>query len=71
MQEDTYPMNQIEAEAAFKEAVAFQQQGHIDQAQVLYEQILTVHRNHHHALHLLGVIMSQKGNQFYARRLME
>jgi predicted TPR repeat methyltransferase/lipoprotein NlpI len=71
MQEDTYPMNQIEAETAFKEAVAFQQQGHIDQAQVLYEQILAVHRNHHHALHLLGVIMSQKGNQFYARRLME
>lgn len=64
-------MNQIEAEAAFKRAVDFQQQGHLDQAQALYEQILAVHRNHHHALHLLGVIVSQKGNQFYARRLIE
>jgi predicted TPR repeat methyltransferase len=64
-------MNQIEAEAAFKQAVAFQQQGQIDQAQALYEEILAVHRNHHHALHLLGVIASQKGNQFYARRLIE
>lgn len=64
-------MNQIEAEAAFKQAVAHQQQGQIDQAQALYEQILAVHRNHHHALHLLGVIVSQKGNQFGARRLIE
>lgn len=64
-------MNQIEAETAFKQAIDFQQQGHLDQAQVLYEQILAIHRNHHHALHLLGVIVSQKGNQFYARRLIE
>jgi predicted TPR repeat methyltransferase len=64
-------MNQIEAETAFKQAIDFQQQGHLDQAQALYEQILAIHRNHHHALHLLGVIVSQKGNQFYARRLIE
>ncbi|MFI5447655.1 tetratricopeptide repeat protein [Polaromonas sp. UC242_47] len=64
-------MNQIEAEAAFKQAIDFQQQGQLEKAQDLYEQILVVHRNHHHALHLLGVIVSQKGNQFYARRLIE
>jgi len=64
-------MNQSEAEAAFRQAIDFQQQGQLDQAQALYEQILAVHRNHHHALHLLGVIVSQRGNQFYARRLIE
>lgn len=64
-------MNQTEAEAAFKQAIALQQQGQIDGAKALYEQILAAHRNHHHALHLLGVIVSQKGDQFYARRLIE
>jgi predicted TPR repeat methyltransferase len=64
-------MNPTEAEAAFKQAIEFQQHGRLDEAQTLYEHILAVHRNHHHALHLLGVIVSQKGNQFYARRLIE
>jgi predicted TPR repeat methyltransferase len=64
-------MNQPEAEAAFKQAIEFQQGGQIDEAKKLYEQILAAHRNHHHALHLLGVIVSQKGNQRHARRLIE
>lgn len=64
-------MNQTEAEAAFKQAIEHQQHGRLAEAQILYEQILAGHRNHHHALHLLGVIVSQKGNQFYARRLIE
>ena len=64
-------MNQIEAEAAFKQAMAWQQQGQLDEAQGLYEQILAVHRNHYHALHLLGVVVSMKGRHGYARRLIE
>jgi predicted TPR repeat methyltransferase len=64
-------MNQIEAQAAFELAVEKQKQGHHDEAQSLYEQILSVHKNHHHALHLLGVIESTKGDQHLARRLME
>lgn len=64
-------MNNIEAEDAFKRAIELQQLGRIDEAQALYEEILVIHRNHHYALHLLGVIASQKGNHFYARRLME
>lgn len=64
-------MNQIEAETAFKQAMAWQQQGQLDEAQRLYEQILAVHRNHHHALHLLGVVVSMKGRHAYARRLIE
>lgn len=64
-------MNPTQAEEAFKLAMTLQQQGQLEEARHLYEQILAVHRNHHHALHLLGVIVSQKGNQFYARRLIE
>ena len=64
-------MNQPQAEAAFNQAIELQQQGNIDAAGSIYADILKSHRNHHHALHLLGVIASQRGNHFYARRLME
>ena len=64
-------MNQPQAEAAFNQAIELQQQGNIDAAGSIYADILKTHRNHHHALHLLGVISSQRGNHFYARRLME
>jgi predicted TPR repeat methyltransferase len=64
-------MNQTQAEKAFNTAIELQQQGKIDEAGALYADILQTHRNHHHALHLLGVIASQRGNHFYARRLME
>lgn len=64
-------MNQPQAEAAFNQAIELQQQGNIDAAGAIYADILKTHRNHHHALHLLGVIASQRGNHFYARRLME
>ena len=64
-------MNQTQAEQAFNSAIELQQQGKINEAGSLYAEILKSHRNHHHALHLLGVIASQKGNHFYARRLME
>ena len=64
-------MNQPEAQAAFERAVALQQQGQIDEAASIYSEILQTYRTHHHALHLLGVIASQKGNHGLARRLME
>jgi predicted TPR repeat methyltransferase len=64
-------MDPTEAEALFKQAVDFQQRGELAKARPLYERILAVHRQHYHALHLLGVIVSVEGDQFLARRLVE
>jgi predicted TPR repeat methyltransferase len=60
-----------QAEALFKAAVELQQQGKLTEARALYEEILASHRQHYHALHLLGVIVSVQGDQFLARRLIE
>jgi len=59
------------AEVFFAEAVKAHQSGQIKEASRLYEKILEVHPNHHHALHLLGTIEASSGNAFLARRLME
>jgi len=64
-------MDSTHAEALFKEAVELQQSGNLPRARALYEQILATHRQHYHALHLLGVIVSVQGDQFLARRLIE
>jgi predicted TPR repeat methyltransferase len=64
-------MDAHEAEALFKQAVELQQQGDLKQARALYERILATHKQHYHALHLLGVIASVQGDQFLARRLIE
>lgn len=64
-------MNDAEAERAFRQAVALHQQGDIAAAAALYEQLLEAQPLQLHALHLLGVIKSQQGQQFLARRLME
>ena len=64
-------MNKTAIDTAFNQAIAHHQQGQIDEAQVLYENILRSDHNHHFALQFLGVIASQKGNHHYARRLLE
>ncbi len=64
-------MNKSEADAAFAQAIEHQQAGRLAQAQALYEQILAAHPTYLHVPHLLGVIVSQQGNWFLARRLIE
>lgn len=64
-------MNKTAIDIAFNQAIAYHQQGEIDEAQILYEDILRSDHNHHFALQFLGVIASQKGNHHYARRLLE
>jgi predicted TPR repeat methyltransferase len=70
---DTSPAytDDAQAAAAFKQAVALHQQGDIAAAAALYEKILEAQPQQLHALHLLGVIKSQQGQHFLARRLME
>ncbi|MGE3349742.1 MAG: tetratricopeptide repeat protein [Ramlibacter sp.] len=64
-------MNQTEADAAFAQAIDFQQSGQLAEARVLYEQILEAFPTYLHVPHLLGVIVSQQGDWFLARRLIE
>ena len=64
-------MNKTEADAAFAQAIAHQQAGQLAQAQALYEQILAAQPAYPHVPHLLGVIVSQQGDWFLARRLIE
>ena len=45
----------------FDEAIALHQRGDVDRAQIIYEEILIDKPDHFDALHLLGVIASQKG----------
>jgi tetratricopeptide (TPR) repeat protein len=45
-----------------KSAFALHQQGHFDQAEALYRQLLEIEPRHPDALHLLGLIASQKNN---------
>ncbi|MGE3432161.1 MAG: tetratricopeptide repeat protein [Ramlibacter sp.] len=64
-------MNKTEADAAFAQAIEHQQAGRLAQAQALYEQIMAAQPTYLHVPHLLGVIVSQQGNWFLARRLIE
>ncbi|MBI2770039.1 MAG: tetratricopeptide repeat protein [Burkholderiales bacterium] len=64
-------MDKAEADQLFSQALQLQQAGQIDQAQPLYEQVIAAFPNYPHVPHLLGVIVSQHGNWFLARRLIE
>ncbi len=64
-------MDKAEADALFQQAVDHQQQGRLDAAQPLYERILAAHPGYPHVPHLLGVIVSQRGDWYLARRLIE
>jgi predicted TPR repeat methyltransferase len=45
-----------------QEAIAHHQAGHLSQAEVLYRQILQIEHHHPDALHFLGIIALQMGN---------
>jgi predicted TPR repeat methyltransferase len=64
-------MDKSEADALFTLALEHQQSGRPGDAQPLYERILASFPNYMHVPHLLGVIVSQQGNWFLARRLIE
>ena len=64
-------MDRTAADAAFSQAVEHQQAGRLAQARALYEQIMQAHPTYPHVPHLLGVIVSQQGDWFLARRLIE
>ncbi|MCW5649705.1 MAG: tetratricopeptide repeat protein [Ramlibacter sp.] len=64
-------MTPTEADAAFAQAIELQQSGQLDPARALYEQILAAFPAYLHVPHLLGVIVSQQGDWFLARRLIE
>ncbi len=55
----------------FQKALALHQQGQLDQAQTLYEEVLETQPEHFNALHLSGVIASQSGNQQKAIALID
>ncbi len=64
-------MDRTAADTAFSQAVEHQQAGRLAQARALYEQIMQAHPIYPHVPHLLGVIVSQQGDWFLARRLIE
>ncbi|MET0671215.1 MAG: tetratricopeptide repeat protein [Xanthobacteraceae bacterium] len=54
-----------------QQAVAFHQQGRLDDAEWLYRGILAGAPNSFDALHLLGVLMKQRGRSADALRLID
>lgn len=64
-------MEKAQADELFSRAIAQQQAGELDAAQAAYEQVLAAFPQYPHAPHLLGVIVSQRGQWFLARRLIE
>jgi protein O-GlcNAc transferase len=55
-------MNTVAAQARLQQALAFHQHGQLDQAENICREILTSAPEYFYALHLLGIIESQKGN---------
>jgi len=64
-------MDKTEADELFARALEHQQAGRPDEARPLYEALLAGFPTYPHAPHLLGVIVSQQGDWFLARRLIE
>lgn len=61
---------QISLPDAIRQAVDFHRQGRLDDAERLYTAILQAQRNHFDALHLLGVLMHQRGRSADALTLI-
>ena len=61
---------QLEVAELIKKGVALHQQGHIAQANVIYQQVLAKQPNHFDALHLSGVISLQSKNHTLAIELI-
>lgn len=64
-------MDKAQADELFSRGLAHQQAGELDEAQAAYEQVLAAFPQYVHVPHLLGVIVSQRGQWFLARRLIE
>jgi tetratricopeptide (TPR) repeat protein len=54
-------LRDAQVQAAFQQAIALHQQGLIEQAATIYEDILRLRPMHFDALHCLGVVASQRG----------
>ena len=63
-------MNTAAVQARLQQALTFQQHGQLDQAENICREILTGAPEYFHALHLLGIIESQKGNAPAAAELI-
>src|SRR6267142_1145781 len=62
------PAGSAEVASLLAQAVAFHQAGLLAEAERLYRRILQVRRRHFDALHLLGVIYAQRGDNAEAVR---
>src|SRR5271165_7625880 len=58
-------------EASFQQALALHQQGRLDAAQSLYQEVLQRQPQHFHALHLLGIIALQSNRAQQAIELFD
>ena len=54
--------NQVDVERDLQRAIGFHQTGKLQQAELIYQQILQIHPQHFTVLHLLGVIAYQAEN---------
>jgi tetratricopeptide (TPR) repeat protein len=61
---------EVQAETAFRRALALHRQAHLDAAGKLYEQVLDLQPLHANALHLLGVIALETGHAERAAELI-
>jgi predicted TPR repeat methyltransferase len=64
-------MERSEADALFQQAVSLQENGRWAEAKPLYQSIIDSHPDYPHVGHLLGLIATQQGDAFLARRLIE
>ena len=67
---NTPAQKQLEVAELIKKGVALHQQGHLAQANVIYQQVLAKQPNHFDALHLSGVISLQSKNPAQAAQLI-
>jgi len=51
-------------------ALAFQQQGSLEEAKIIYEDVLKEHPDHFDCYHLLGLIFLQRGDYYEAAKLI-
>ena len=63
-------LNAAQLHAKFEQAFAWHRQGAFAQAQVLYEEVLSIEPNHVDALHLSGVLAAQTNNPRKAAELI-
>ncbi len=60
----------VPSRGSFDDALRLHQQGHIEEAEVAYQEVLAAQPNHPGALHLLGVIRQQQGRHREAVELI-